>query len=71
MIKITIRAARVNAGLSQLEAAKALNVSNKTLCAWENGTAFPNVQQVNEICSLYDIPYDNLNFLPKKPLKAV
>lgn len=71
MLKITIKAARVNAGLSQKEAAEALKISNKTLCSWENGISVPNIQQVDEICALYDIPYDNLNFLPKKPLKAV
>lgn len=66
MLKITIKAARVNVGLSQKEAAEKLNVSNKTLCAWEKGNAFPNVQQVNEICALYNVPYDNLIFFTEK-----
>ena len=67
-IKITIAAARVNAGLSQKQAASQLGVSNRTLCSWENGESFPNAVQIEKICELYGIPYDNLNFLPSNPL---
>ena len=70
MFKITVKAARVNAGLTQKAAAKDLGVSNVTLCKWENGTAVPNVRQVEDICHLYGVPYDFLNFFPNNPLKA-
>lgn len=62
MPKITLAAARVNAGLTQAEAAKALNISNKTLGLWEKGSSFPNARQISDICTLYGIPYDCLNF---------
>lgn len=68
-IKITLEAARVNAGLSQKEAAKALNVSNKTLCNWEKGTSFPNAEKIDALCKLYGLSYDNINFLPNDSLK--
>ena len=63
-----MEAARVNAKLSQKEAAKLLGVSNKTLCAWENGKSFPNAMQVEKLCNLYKAPYDCINFLPSDSL---
>ena len=70
MFKISIRAARVNAELSQKNAAHHLGVSNKTLGSWENGITFPPADKIPEICELYGCPYDNLNFLPSSTLKA-
>ena len=70
MVKISIRAARVNAGLSQKAAAYHLGVSNKTLGSWENGVTFPPADKITEICVLYGLSYDNLNFLPSNSLKA-
>lgn len=70
MAKLTLKGARVNAGYTQKVAAKHLGVTNKTLCNWENGVSFPNVLQVDKICKLYGVSYDNLIFLPKNPLKA-
>lgn len=62
MLKITLAAARVNAGLTQKQAAKNLNVSNKTLNNWENGRAIPKANKIDEICALYRIAYDNIIF---------
>lgn len=62
MPRITIKAARVNAGLTQKEAAKRLNVSNKTLCNWENNISIPKADKIEAICALYNTPYDNLIF---------
>ena len=67
-IKITLAAARVNAGINQKDAAERIGVSNKTLGNWENGESFPDALQIEKICELYGIPYDNLNFLPSNPL---
>ena len=68
MGKLSLRAARVNKGLIQKEAAKRLQVSNKTLSHWENGVSFPNPLQIDAICNLYDVNYDDLSFLPANPL---
>lgn len=70
MFKISIRAARVNVGLLQKEAAEQLGVSNKTLGNWENGVTFPPADKIPAICELYSVPYDYLNFLPTDSLKA-
>ena len=68
MIKISLASARVNAGLSQKKAAVTLGVSNKTLSKWENGESYPDALQIEKICELYSVPYDNIKFLPDNPL---
>ena len=70
MVKLTIKSARVNVGLSQKEAADRIGVSNKTLGNWERGITFPPVDKIPVICELYGVPYDNLNFLPTDSPKA-
>ena len=70
MFKITLRAARVNIGLLQEEAANRLSVSKKTLGNWENGVTFPPAHKIPAICNLYGVTYDMLNFLPTDSLKA-
>lgn len=70
MAKMTIKAARINVGLAQKAAASAIGVSNKTLSGWENGKTFPNVQQIEKMCEIYSVTYDDLIFLPDNPLKA-
>ena len=68
MVKFSLKAARINAGLTQKEAATKLGVSNATLCNWENGVSFPNAEQIEKICELYGLPYDHINFLPTNPI---
>ena len=70
MLKITLEAARVNAGYTQKEAAQMLKISNTTLGKWENGETYPSADKIHDICELYDIGIDHLNFLPKRSLKA-
>lgn len=66
MSKLTLKAARVNIGLSQKDAAKKLKVSNKTLSNWENGTTMPRPDKIDAICDLYNVSYDALNFFGAK-----
>ena len=63
MVKLTLKAARVNAGFSQGEAATRLGISASTLGNWEKGISFPDAQQISAICELYSVSYDNLIFL--------
>lgn len=64
MPKITLSAARVNAGYSQKKAAELLGISNTTLCNWENGKTFPDQPMIEKICNLYGVTYDMINFAP-------
>lgn len=70
MAIFTLYGARANAGFSQKKAAELLGISNKTLSNWENGVSIPNIQQVEAICKLYGRKLDEINFLPRNPLKA-
>ena len=70
MLKITLKAARINVGLSQKEAAKILKVSNKTLHSWESGETSPGPKHIDAICELYQVSYNDLNFSPNNSLKV-
>ena len=61
---ITLKAARVNAGLDQKTAAAKLNITPETLSSWERAKRFPTVIQISKIEELYGIKYSDINFLP-------
>ena len=60
--KISLEAARVNAGLEQKAAAKMLGVTPPTLRNWERGDTLPSIGKVEEIESLYRYPKDYIFF---------
>lgn len=61
--RITLKAARVNKGMTQAEAAKALGVSVDTLGNYEKGKSYPDVRILKKIEEVYDVEYDSLIFL--------
>ena len=61
--KITLEAARVNAHLTQREAAKELKISVATLQNYESGRTTPDWSVVRRIEKLYKYPIDFI-FLP-------
>lgn len=64
-LKITLKSARVNKGLTQEQACVSLGISKKTLSNWENGITSPPLDKLDAICKLYEVDYDNLNFLAR------
>lgn len=64
MPKITLEAARVNAGLTQKELAEILGVSNTTVVNWEKGNTEPTISQLKKISELSGIPMDFI-FIPE------
>ena len=64
-MQVTLKAARVNSGLSQAEAAKKLDISKSTLQKWEAGQFFPDARNIEKIERLYGFTYDQILFLPK------
>ena len=62
MLKITIAAARVNKGMKQFEAAKALGVMPQTLRNWEKGKTFPKASYLTKLCDLYGVSTDDIFF---------
>ena len=64
--KITIAAARVNAGKTQAEVAKALHVGKQTVGSWEKGRTSPSVNKAQEFCEFCQIPFDRVSFLRER-----
>lgn len=62
MMKITLKAARVNSGLGQEEAAKQLGVSTATLYKWESGKNKPNVKYLDKIQKVFGMPIEHIIF---------
>ena len=56
--KISLAAARVNAGYQQDVAAAKLHISAETLRSWERGITVPGYDKFLEICNLYRYPAD-------------
>lgn len=63
-MKISIAAARVNAGYTQKEAANLANISKKTLSAYEKGERLPKVDVLNTLCQIYGCSLDDIKILP-------
>ena len=61
-IKISLKAARINAGMTQPQVAKALNKSVATIQSYESGRTIPTWDTVQQMTSLYGIDVDHLNF---------
>ena len=47
-----IKQVRKQCGLTMIEFGKALNVTNVTVCRWENGQRMPNVFKILEIAKM-------------------
>lgn len=62
MLKISLAAARKNANLTQEEVSKAMNVALSTVQNWENGKTVPKINKAIELCNLYNVPLDNIDF---------
>lgn len=68
-VKMSIAAARLNAGFSQKGAAKRLGIAPTTLCAWERGTRKVPKVAVMAMSTLYDVPEDSFS-LPEISAKS-
>ncbi len=62
---ISLKAARVNAELTQEEAAKKIGVNKSTLQKWESGECYPSTKYIPKITEVYNIGYDDIIFLRK------
>ena len=62
-LQISLAAARVNANMTQQQAADAIGVNKSTIVSWENGKTLPNSLLLCKLSDLYKIPIGNI-FLP-------
>lgn len=58
MLKITLTAARVNAGYTIDEVAKKMQKNKVTIINWEKGRTSMKVPELEELCNLYKISKD-------------
>lgn len=59
---ITMKAARVNARLTQIEAAKALGIHKNTLVSYENGKTIPRADMARKMAALYGLAVSDIIF---------
>ena len=52
-MQITLKAARVNAGMTQPQVSKKLQIALKTLISWEKGRTIPKPVYIEAMCRLY------------------
>lgn len=64
-IRMTLEAARVNAGLTQKQVCEALKVSMTTIGLWERGDRMPPVDKAIKLSELYKVPLECINFCRK------
>ena len=63
--KISLAAARVNAGLTQDDVASTLHIAKNTIVNWEKGKTEPSITQAKRLEEIYNMPLDYI-FLPTK-----
>jgi len=61
-MRITLRAARINKGLTQEAVGRELNVTKKTVGSWESGKTMPKADKIKLICDLYGVEYDDIKW---------
>lgn len=57
---IHLKAARVNAGLTQAEVAKQLNIGKNTVVSYEQYKTIPDVEMAKKIAALYGMSVDDI-----------
>ena len=62
-MQISLKAARVNAGLKFREAAELLGITGATLAKYEAGKTFPTVPLIYKMEEVYHIPFEAMDFL--------
>ena len=64
--KIKLKAARVNAELTQEDVAKALHRNKQTIVNWENGVTEIRVNDLLALSELYGMPIEYLEIPPRR-----
>ena len=62
MSRMSLRAARVDRGLSQQQFGDAVGVSKSTVISWESGKTLPNLDKVSKICEVLGREYDEIRW---------
>lgn len=65
-MQISLKAARVNAEMSQREAAERIGVDVSTVLKWEKGKTSPKAVQLQKLCEVYGVDSVDSLFLRQK-----
>lgn len=65
MLQISLKAARINAGMKSKDAADLVGVHHQTLSKYEKDSSDISVSLLEKLCELYQVPQDNI-FLGKE-----
>jgi len=69
MPKITLKAARVNANMTQDDAARAMHKTKQTIVNWELGVTDIKFADLKRLSDLYEMPIEYLN-IPERREKS-
>ena len=58
--QISLKAARINAGMTQEKVAKEMKRNKQTIVNWENGITGINISDFKELADLYEVPIEYL-----------
>lgn len=59
---ITLKASRVNAGLTQKQVCEALNIGKNTLINYEKQRVIPNIEVAKKLAELYNTSVENIKW---------
>lgn len=65
-IQISLKAARINAGLKLVDAAEKIGISPSTLIKWESNPEVVAPEKQRILSEVYNFPIDNIIFLTRK-----
>ncbi len=66
MPRISLKAARVNANMTQDEVARRLSKTKQTIVNWENGVTEIKYNDLRELSELYQMPIEYINLPDRK-----
>lgn len=67
----SLKAIRMNLGLTLDEASELIGVSKYTLSNYENYKTVPNISKINKIAGVYGVSVDEIRFLPNEKEKKL
>lgn len=62
MMQYSLKAIRINKGVTQEEAARAIKISVETLANYEKGITFPDIPVLKRIEEYYGVNYNEIDF---------
>ena len=65
-MKLTLKQARLLAGITQEDAGKLVGVGRDTIASWEMERSYPDIISFRKLCKAYHVKTDDVIFLPKR-----